>query len=149
MALTIGVLANNDSDNAETARAIGGLAIAYLAVAAPVTAAGGGSARGNPAVTGAPALRLTSWIGYGVALLDALVLLALSFDNEIDDAHILSVGVLGALTTLGFAIDARTSVLQVEALRAQGYRAQLAPTLRLARSLDGTAAPLIGLGLTF
>jgi hypothetical protein len=156
MALTVAVMANNDPESAETARGLGALAIIYLGVAAPVTAAGGSSARMHPAVIGTPGLRVVSWVGYALALLDALALLGLSFDNEINSGHILSVGILGSLSTLGFAIDARASAAQAEALRASPRHAwldggglRLAPALSVTRSPEGGAIPMLGWRASF
>ena len=82
MALTFAVVANNAPSTAETARTIGALAIVNLGVGAPITAVGASSARRYPAVVGSPGLRITSWVGYGLALLDAVILLNLSWDRR-------------------------------------------------------------------
>lgn len=151
MALTFAVVANNAPSTAETARTIGALAIVNLGVGAPITAVGASSARRYPAVVGSPGLRITSWVGYGLALLDAVILLNLSWDHEIDSGQIVSVGLLGALSTAGFAADALISGRQAESLRSQGGYAPAGSTAtgtRLAivpvRSRYGDVIPTVG-----
>lgn len=92
-------------------------ATTIFAISAPLVAAGGGSARNYPLVTGGPALRIVGWIGYVVTLLDAGSLIAIGFADETPaDGHITSTGVLGLLTNLCFALDAFRSASQAEAL---------------------------------
>ena len=106
----------------------------------PIVAIGGASARNHPSVKGAPALRVVSWIGYGLTIADAGLLIGLSYDNKIDNGQILSVGLLGALSTLGFAIDAGASARQTAALQPQrvsGARFDFSPIPKLGFAVTG------------
>jgi hypothetical protein len=95
---------------------LGITATTILGVGVPVTAAGAGSARNHPLVTGSPALRIVGWIGYVMTMLDAASLVVVGFTDEPVDGHITSTGVLGLLTSLCFALDAFRSASQAEAL---------------------------------
>jgi hypothetical protein len=152
---TIGSMANNETSTADTARNIGGATTLYTAVAIPIIAVGGGSARENPQVHGSRPLRIVSWIGYGVTLADASVLIALSFSTPIDNGQIASVGALGAVTALGFSVDASTSAGEADALRERMARPSAAapfvvtPSLGAARAVTGQVVPTYGLAGTF
>jgi hypothetical protein len=142
---TAGVVALNDSSTDDDARTLGIVTTLYLAASAPVVAVGGGSAREHPAVKGNSALRIVSWIGYGLTLVDAAFLVGVSFESEVSNAHILSVGVLGALSTVGLALDAHISASQADAVRmAEQPRAAL--TLAPAFGLTRPANPLTSAG---
>jgi len=117
LALTLGSIATNDPSSADTARGLGIFATALMIASGPIVAVGGASARNHPNVTGLPALRVVSWIGYGLAIADATAIIAVSYFDSIDDAQILSVGVLGALSTLGLAADAGVSDRQARTLQ--------------------------------
>ncbi len=146
---TAGVIALNDGSTGDDARALGIATTTYLAIADPIVAVGGGSARNNPGVTGSPPLRIVSWIGYGLAIFDAAFLVALSFDAEISNAHILSVGMLGAFSAIGFGIDAGMSASQAEALAAPAPaslpKLELRPIVGFTPSYLGRREPVIGL----
>ncbi|HEY3494318.1 MAG TPA: hypothetical protein VGK73_06520 [Polyangiaceae bacterium] len=114
---TAGVMAMNDSSTDDDARMAGIATTVYLAASAPIVAVGGGSARHHPDVKGATALRVVSWVGYALALVDAGFLVGVSFENEVSNAHIFSVGLLGALSTVGLGVDAHISAAQAEAVR--------------------------------
>jgi hypothetical protein len=145
---TVGVMTQNDTSTEDEARALGIATTTYLAIADPIVAVGGSSARDNPSVKGSPPLRIVSWIGYGLAILDASFLVALSFDSEISNAHILSVGMLGAFSAVGFGIDAQMSAQQAEALAAAPPAAlpklELRPIVGYAPGYLGRREPVVG-----
>jgi hypothetical protein len=150
---TVGVIAMNDESTADEARALGIATTTYLAIADPIVAVGGISARDHPGVKGSVPLRIVSWIGYGLAIFDAAFLVAVSFDSEISNAHILSVGMLGAFSAIGFGIDADISASQAKALaeplRARPPALELRPLVGFAPSRFGRRDPLIGLQGSF
>lgn len=151
LGLTFGVMSLNDSDP-DASRAVGIAATLYAATAGPIVANGGGSARRHPQVQGSPGLRVTAWVGYAVTIIDALALIAVSFESEVSNGHVFSVGLLGALSTVGFALDAATSAEQADALRLQMGIAgtpAFAPTLGFARTADERLAPTLAWRATF
>jgi hypothetical protein len=125
---------------------LGGAATALFAVSLPIVASGASSARGNPAVTGSAALRIVGWIGYGVTLLDAAVLLAQVGQSTPPDGQILSVGLLGAASMGCMAADAFMSASEASRL-APSHAGVFAPFVardpvnpqRLATGLSWTA----------
>jgi hypothetical protein len=119
VALTAAIVAANPA-KADLARNLGGLSVVVFGVTAPLTALGGASARNQAAVTGHPRLRVASWVGYALTLGEVAWLLGRSYNKVIGDGWVVSVGVLGALSSLGFTLDARTSASQAEHLRALG-----------------------------
>ncbi len=141
MGLTIASMSKNDDEHGDQARNIGIGATVYFAVAVPIVAAGGGSARNNPQVVGSPGARLWSWIGYGLTVVDAAATIAVSYDKKISNTQIFSIGFLGAWSTLGMAVDAGASARQAESLRMQmGPRAAAItaqPAVALATGPDG------------
>ncbi len=131
-------------DDADTSIAIGAVTTLFGAAVIPVVAVGGGSADG---VRGQPALRIAGWIGYGLALLDAVALLAISIEGGyIEPALTIGVGVLGALSAVCFSIDALSRAS--EARRLSGGVA-LMPVLGIARIGDRRAVPTLGVRVAF
>ena len=146
------------ADDPDVGIPVGGAATLYAGVAIPIVAVGGASARTHPLVTGYPGLRIAGWIGYGVTLFDALVLLGVALsDGEVTQAHVASVGALGTLTAVGFALDASGSAGQAEAVRAQQQQAvppraaapSVAPALGLAEDQAGDRVGVLGLRWQF
>jgi hypothetical protein len=144
-------MALNDGTEDSGARELGIVTTVYLAAAGPIVAVGGASARNHPDVRGYSALRIVSWIGYGLTILDAAFLIGISFESEVANAHILSVGMLGAFSAVGFAIDAHAGANEADALRAAAPpsaqpRLTLSPSLGFARVDDFSErrVPLLG-----
>jgi hypothetical protein len=146
------------ADDADVGIPVGGAATLYAGVSIPIVAVGGASARTHPLVTGYPGLRIAGWIGYGVTLFDALILLGVALsDGEVTQAHVASVGALGTLTAIGFALDASGSAGQAEAIRAQQQPAvppraaapPVAPALGLAEDATGERVGVLGLRWSF
>lgn len=140
IALTATVMATNPQE-ASLSRDFGGLSVVFFGVTAPLIALGGASARNHPSVTGHPTLRVASWIACGLTLADAAWLLLRSHRKVIDDGWVASVGVLGTFSTLGFALDARTSAAQAEGLRTANVSR---PSLGLAKGSAGGLVPTLG-----
>jgi hypothetical protein len=89
-----------------------------------------------------------SWVGYGLTLANAAVLLAVSFEEgDVSSAHIASVGLVGTLSLIGFSIDASASASQAE--RLSGPAATLEPRVGLQREGDGSLSPTVGVAGTF
>jgi hypothetical protein len=145
VALTTAVVMTNPQQPS-TSRTLGGLSIAVFGVTVPFLALGGGSARSHPEVRGHFGLRVASWVGYALTLGGAAVLLARSHHKIMDDKPIIAVGALGALSTLGFTLDARASAMQAERLR--GTSASQ-PIIGLTSGRAGGVVPTLGWAGTF
>lgn len=130
-------------DGDESSRALGGITTLGFGVAGIVTALGGASARNHPSVSGSPALRVVSWIGYGLTLVDAAFLLGISFEQEVSTAHIASVGALGVLTLIGFSVDALVAAGEAESV-GSGSGLRLRPTMALTPDGGGSVAGFFG-----
>lgn len=143
--LTALVLATNPQE-ASAARDLGALSIVFFGVTTPLIALGGGSARNHPAVTGNPKLRVASWVACGLTLADAAWLLLRSHKKVIDDGWVMSVGVLGTFSAVGFAVDARSSANQAERLRPATVSQ---PMLGLVSGSAGGVVPTWGWAGTF
>jgi hypothetical protein len=112
--LGLAVAAEATKDKTIPSAPLGGVAAVLFGVSVPVIAAGGSSARENPAVAGLPGLRISGWIGYAVALADAAYLLSQAGKNEPPDGQILSVGMLGAASMACFVADAFVSASEAD-----------------------------------
>ena len=154
LALTGAIIATNDGTNGDTPRNLGIVATTLVIASGPVVAVGAASARNHPSVRGAPALRVLSWVGYGLSIADASLLIALSFNQQVSNGQILSVGILGTFSTLGFAIDATSSAHQAETLQpprvsALGVHLDSIPKLSLAATYPGQRVPMLAWSGTF
>jgi hypothetical protein len=145
LALTTAVVVTNP-ERASAARNLGGVSVAAFGMTVPIIALGGASARSNPTVTGRPRLRIAGWVGYALTLGDAAWLLLRAHNEVVGDGWVLSVGVLGTLTTVGFTIDAYTSAAQAERLRTAGASR---PTIGFAGGSGGGLVPTLGWGGRF
>jgi hypothetical protein len=155
---TIALTAASEATKADQIPALplGAGATALIAVSGPVTAVGAGSARQGGNVKGAQATRIVGWVGYGLSLLDASILIGMGV-NEVEpaDGLILSVGLLGAASLACFATDAFVSASEAEAAAGasapppQGFDFSVSPALGFRRTSEGTYDPTIGLSGTF
>lgn len=127
--LTAATVASDEDQ--DTALPLGIVTTVIGGVMIPVVAIGAGSARDNPAVVGLPTLRTSSWVSYGLALADALVLIGLSIGETPASPLVTgSVGVLGVLSCTGMTLDAFESASQAEdggGLKAAGSGVRVAP----------------------
>jgi hypothetical protein len=89
---------------------LGATATVILAAMVPVVAAGGLSARRSTGKEGIPGLRVAGWIAYGLALGNAVVLIAEGLGNtQPPPGQITGTGVLGAFSLVAFSADALAS----------------------------------------
>jgi len=151
-----GLTAASAVEHGKSNSAIFGLsALGTFAVAGPVLAFGGMSARDNPIHKGYPTVRALSWIGYGLTLAGGIGLGIAGMDgDDVKPGYIASVGILGVLSTVGFSIDAYASAEQAESPVGQlgnvrSRTPSLTPILSLSPNKDGGMAGLLGLGGRF
>lgn len=130
--------------------ALGVAGLATMTIVDPIVAIGGRSARDNPVNQGLPVVRVLSWIGYGVTLASSIGLVVYGADHkDVAPGLIASVGMLGVLSTVGFAVDALTSARQaaspvggITALERDQF--SLSPLLALAPGPDGAWTAALG-----
>jgi len=127
---------------------LGASATMLIAISGPITAVGAASARDGGGVRGNPGLRVVGWVGYGLSLLDATLLLGLGV-NEVEppDGVIMTVGALGATSLVCFAADAFSSASEAEEARAArpaGASLTVLPALSWARGRTGELEPVVG-----
>jgi hypothetical protein len=151
LSLTIGSEATKDEQNPSLP--LGIAATSLIAVGGPITAVGAGSARQGGDVQGALGLRILGWVGYGLTLAEAIVLIGLGV-NEVEppDGVIVSVGALGATSLFSFAGDAFFSAAEAEAERAAASPTSgftVVPSVGWTRSREGALVPKLALAGTF
>jgi len=119
-----------------------------LAAAAPITFAGGRSARNQAAVNGISGLRIAGWIFYGVTLaVSGILLLTRAAKAEIPDGFVSGTGAAGALTMAFFSIDAVVGWHEAEELAAHDMG--WGPIVGMAVDDDGGRVPTIGASARF
>jgi hypothetical protein len=129
-------------------------ATALIAIAGPITAVGGASARDRGGVRGSPGLRVAGWLGYALTLLDASALIGLGVaEITPPDGLITSVGLLGASSLTCLAADAFMSASEAnESARPSALPASspsVSPLFSLRRARDESLVPSIGVAGAF
>jgi hypothetical protein len=129
-----------------TAQALGAAATLVAAVGIPIGATRAGKTRRYANVEGSRGLRITGWIVYGLTITDAITMLALSDDVDFTGGPALSVTVLGALSTLFFAIDANQTVREAKRLQSS---VSLQPMVGFNHDMAGNKYKTIGFRINF
>jgi hypothetical protein len=128
---------------ASTAFGVAGLLT--MAAVVPVVAVGGMSARDNPIIQGLPTVRVLSWVGYGVTLASGMGLLVYGADHkDVSPGLIAVTGMVGVLSTVGFAVDAFVSAHQATSPVGGVTELKLMPTFALVPGPDGTFTAALG-----
>lgn len=140
--LILGV-ASAGADDDDAGIALGAAATLIGGVGIPIVGAGPRRTRSNTGVVGNRGLRIAGWIGYGVAMADALYLLAISEDVDTGSAAI-PVAILGATSAILFAVDASQTASQAQSLQRGSIR-KIHPMVGMARDRSsGKLTPTIG-----
>jgi hypothetical protein len=135
--------------------ALGIAGLATMTIVDPIVAIGARSARDNPVNQGLPTVRVLSWIGYGVTLASGIALSVYGVDHDdVAPGLIASVGMLGVLSTVGFAVDAFTSARQATSpvggiTELERDKFSVSPLFALAPSPDGALTAALGARGTF
>ena len=110
------VTSNTDVD---TSTGFGILGTVVIGVGIPVSELIASKTRRTTRVRGSIGLRIAGWAGYGLTLADAITLLALSDDEDVNigPGLIISVAILGAMSTTCLGLDNSTTVLQAKRLQ--------------------------------
>ncbi len=142
-----------DEGDSDTAIPLGGVTLLVAGITTPITAAGAASARRHPEVRGAIGARIAGWIGYGVTMLDGMVLLGLGMaDEEVTGAQVGSVVLLSTLSTTAMVVDAFVSASQArrlsgpqQPLPTAEQKPLLVPLVAAAPDFQGGAGLTLGL----
>lgn len=144
--LALGI-AGSSSEDSGTGIALGGAATLIGGIGIPIVYGGGHRTRINTGVDGSPGLRIAGWVGYAIAMGDAVYLIALSSAGEDTQGAGTPVAVLGCASAIFMAADAGKTANQAEeALDHASNKPRL--FIGSMRNPSGKAFPTLGLALS-
>ncbi len=160
--ITVGLplLATNwvNTENDTPVYVIAGTFLLSFAAAAPISFAGGKSARNKAeGINGVVAMRVIGWVFYGVQLFHAVTMMGLGVSGiEFSAASVGTLGITGMLSLLSFATDAvitRRQVKDANAVRAlastERRRAVVKPAIGACQTIVGGRIPVFGVAASF
>jgi hypothetical protein len=144
--LGLALVAEGMNGDGKDATALGGLAIALGSFSAAMAGLGSSSVRG---VEHSTALRVVGWVAFGLALGDAVVLVATP-DVKKPSGLITSVGVLALVGVTSLSIEAIMSSGEAEtAARSRRAGLHLSPAVLPVQLAGGQVGATLGLAGTF
>lgn len=158
--LGLPLLATNwvNTENDSPVYVIAGTFLLSFAASAPISFAGGKSARNEAeGINGVVAMRIIGWVFYGVQLFHSITIMGLGIGGvEFSKALVGTLGITGMLSLLSFATDAiitRRQVQDANAARSSASterrRAIFSPMIGAYQTITGGHTPLIGLAASF
>jgi hypothetical protein len=145
--LGLGITSGAIDDNPGLTIPMGAVATIIGAIGIPVVAHMAGKTRNATGVEGNPGLRLAGWIGYGLALSDACVILGLAAGGaNTSGGPTYSVAALGSIASIIMAIDANQTVGQAKSLK---MTSSIQPTFGTIRDFRGKQYPAMGFKINF
>jgi hypothetical protein len=145
--LGLGITSGAIDDNPGLTIPMGAVATIIGAIGIPVVAHMAGKTRNATGVEGNPGLRLAGWIGYGLALSDACVILGLAAGGaNTSGGPTYSVAALGSIASVIMAIDANQTVGQAKSLK---MTSSIQPTFGIIRDSQGKQYPAMGFRINF
>jgi len=145
--LGLGITSGAIYDNPELTIPLGVAATLVGAIGIPIVAHMAGKTRNSTGVEGNPGLRLAGWIGYGLALSDAVVLLGLALgDVNTSGGPTYSVAALGSIASIIMAIDASQTSNQAKNLKTSS---SIQPAFGTIRDNNGNKYPTVGFRINF
>ena len=133
-------------NGSDASTGFGAAATVIAGIGVPVAAIMAGRVRNFTGVEGNRALRTAGWIGYGFTLADAITMLALSESITFSGGLIMSVAVLGSLSSVLIGMDAGQTYSQAQN---QLKGISLQPTMGYVQDLTGKKFSTIGLRVNF
>jgi len=137
-------VASASADTFEEGIPLGAAATIIGAVGIPLVASAGRRLRNEANVDGNRGLRIAGWVSYGLAVGDAIVLLAASGEGIDTSSATVPVAVLGSLASILMAIDVHQTATQAEALQSKSMLRRISPYVGATRDQSGKSIPTIG-----
>jgi hypothetical protein len=145
--LGLGITSGAIDDNPGLTIPMGVVATLIGAIGIPVVSHMAGKTRNSTGVEGNPGLRLAGWIGYGLALSDAVVILGLAIGGtDTSGGPTYSVAALGAVASILMAVEANQVSGQAKQLRTSSG---IQPTFGTIRDFQGNNYPAMGFRINF
>jgi hypothetical protein len=143
--MTLGTL-SAFADDEDLSIGTGAGATVIAGVGIPIAAIMAAKTRKITGVEGNPGLRTAGWVGYGLTIADAITMLALSEDVDFGAGLILSVAILGSLSSACFGIEASQTAQQA---KSRLTNVSIQPTVGYVRDFTGKKYNTIGLRINF
>lgn len=142
--MTLGaVLTNGDGD---APFVFGGIATLGLAIGYPILAGISGSDRYRDGARGLPGMRIAGWIGYGLAMFDAVLIIGIGASDVFVPSPVVAlVGVLGVGSVMALFSDMMSVSTELAAVDSL----QLQPMLAQVETARGAKVTTYGLALRF
>lgn len=145
--LGLGITSGAIYDNPELTIPMGAAATLIGAIGIPIVAHMASKTRKSTGVEGNPALRLAGWIGYGLALSDAVIILSLAAGGtDTSGGPTYSVAVIGSVASILMALEANQTYKQGSSLK---RTTSIQPTFGGVRDLHGNQYPTAGIRINF
>jgi hypothetical protein len=145
--LVLGITAGTIQNHTTLVNAMGGVATLIAGIGIPLVASGAEKTRRATGVEGNLGLRIAGWVGYGLALTDAVTIIGLSVGGaDMSGAPSYSVTLLGVASCILIAVDARQTHIQANDLL---KHASIQPTIGTVRDFYGRNYPTAGMIVNF
>jgi hypothetical protein len=145
--LGLGITSGAIYDNPELTIPMGAAATLIGAIGIPIVAHMASKTRDKTGVEGNPALRLAGWIGYGLALSDAVIILSLAVGGtDTSGGPTYSVAVLGSVASMLIALEANQTYKQGKSLK---KTTSIQPTIGSVKDNMGHHYPTAGIRINF
>jgi hypothetical protein len=145
--LGLGITAGAIQNNSGLTIPLGAAATLIGAIGIPVVAHMASKTRDATGVKGNPGLRLAGWIGYGLALGDAVTLLSIAIGGgDTSGGPTYSVAVLGSIASILMAVEANQTYKQGMSLK---KTTMILPTLGTVKDFNGHQYPTAGIRINF
>jgi hypothetical protein len=145
--LGLGITSGVIDDNPGLTIPMGAAATLIGAIGIPMVAHMASKTRDKTGVEGSSSLRLAGWIGYGLALSDAVVILSLAIGGtDTSGGPTYSVAVIGSVASILMALESNQTYKQGKALR---KTSSIQPTFGTVRDNMGHKYPTAGIRINF
>jgi hypothetical protein len=145
--LGLGITSGAIYDNPELTIPMGAAATLIGAIGIPIVAHMASKTRNSTGVDGNPGMRLAGWIGYGLALSDAVIILSLAAGGtDTSGGPTYSVAIIGSVASILMAIEANQTYKQGKSLK---RTASFHPTIGSVKDNMGRQYPTAGLRINF
>ncbi len=145
--LALGITSGAIYDNPGLTIPMGAVATLIGGIGIPIVAHMSGKTRNLTGVEGNPGLRLAGWIGYGLALSDAVLILGLASGGyDTSGGPTYSVAILGSVASIIMAVEASQTANQAKQLKTS---VSIQPTIGTVRDFNGNNYTTMGFRINF